>query len=219
MSDNTVFSRRELFRGGSRLVTVGALTMGVGGLLSGCGGGSKLSGLVLDPPPNIGGITLPDVTDGGEKPTPLKADPGRWLLLYLGYTHCPDVCPTSMVDLRDALQKVGNNAKRFTLGFITMDPTRDEPTRLAQYVNQFIPNSRAFRTLDDAQLKKFTNAVGGYYNITPPAEPGKEPIVAHSAQIYAVDAKGLVQVQWAYKTPVDTLTRDLKILAGRQSKP
>ncbi|HUC16826.1 MAG TPA: SCO family protein [Acetobacteraceae bacterium] len=68
-----------------------------------------------------------------------KSFPGKYLLIYFGYTSCPDICPTALADIARAMDRLGPRAARVQSLFITVDPARDTPTRLRKYIAQFSP--------------------------------------------------------------------------------
>ena len=80
-----------------------------------------------------------DLTSGDGVPVSDKSFPGQYLLVYFGYTSCPDVCPTTLSDEADALQKLGAQGNRVQPLFITIDPRRDTPAVVKQYVAAFSP--------------------------------------------------------------------------------
>ncbi len=100
-------------------------------------------------------FSLPD-TDG--KTRTLADYRGKAVVLLFGYTHCPDVCPTTLAELAQALNQLGpDTAKRVQVLFVSVDPKRDTNTVLAQYVSAFDPSFRALRPASDAQLKQVTS--------------------------------------------------------------
>lgn len=93
---------------------------------------------------------------------------GKVVVLFFGYTHCPDVCPTTMAELSQALQQLGpEDAKRVQVLFVTVDPDRDTPALLAQYVPAFNPTFVGLRPADQAQLTKITKDFRVYYAKVP----------------------------------------------------
>ncbi|MDA3005045.1 MAG: SCO family protein [Actinomycetota bacterium] len=117
-------------------VPVGAL------LLVGCGGegageqASGLAGFTRDPVPRVGGVSLPGVGPGGRgKPVPMRAKPGNLLVVYFGFASCPDVCPTTLSDVRGALKRLpADQRKRVEVAMVTVDPTRDTANVMRSYV-------------------------------------------------------------------------------------
>ena len=87
---------------------------------------------------NIGGdFTL---TDGEGKPFALSSLKGKVVVLSFGYTHCPDICPTELLTYSDALKQLGDEAKNVAVVFVSVDPDRDTPELMKQYVKQFHPD-------------------------------------------------------------------------------
>ncbi len=79
------------------------------------------------------------LVDGDNKPVTDQSWPGKYLLVYFGYTFCPDVCPTTLTNVAEALDKMGAKADRIQTLFITVDPRRDIPTVVKQYAAAFSP--------------------------------------------------------------------------------
>ncbi len=97
-------------------------------------------------------FSLPD-TNG--KTRTLADYRGQVVVLVFGYTHCPDVCPTTLAELSQAMQQLGpEKAKHIQVLFVSLDPERDTPSVLAQYAAAFNPLFRALRPADGSQLKK-----------------------------------------------------------------
>lgn len=119
---------------------------------------------------------------------------GKVVVLFFGYTHCPDVCPTTMAELSQALQQLGpEDAKRVQVLFVTVDPDRDTPALLAQYVPAFNPTFVGLRPADQAQLTKITKDFRVYYAKV----PGKTPdsyTMDHTAASYVFDPDGKLRL-------------------------
>lgn len=205
-------------------------------LLAGCGGGtastgdepaaiineaptstSPYGGLVRDPAPQVGNLRLPNLADGGA-PYALRAPQGGLLLVYLGFTHCPDVCPTTLADLRTVLRDLpASERDRIAFAMITVDPARDTARVLVPYVDAFVPGGAALRTADDARLRRIAKALAADYAVTTNAEG--ETDVTHTAFLYAIDDRGRVLVQWPFGTTVDTLRADLATALDQIAPP
>ncbi|OLL33480.1 cytochrome c oxidase assembly protein [Burkholderia sp. SRS-W-2-2016] len=119
---------------------------------------------------------------------------GKVVVLFFGYTHCPDVCPTTMAELSQALQQLGpEDAKRVQVLFVTVDPERDTPQLLAQYVPAFNPTFVGLRPENDAQLAKVAKDFRVYYA----KAPGKTPdsyTMDHTAASYVFDTDGKLRL-------------------------
>jgi protein SCO1/2 len=183
---------------------------------AGCGGGDdhELVGLTRDPEPQVDGTPLPDVADGGT-PFTIKAPAGGLLIVYFGYTNCPDVCPTTLSDLKVALGDLGDDASRVATAMITVDPQRDTAV-LADYVRSFVPDAHALATDDQAALQAVAGPFGVSYQVT--TSPAGEVQVAHSSYLFAVDDAGKLVLTWPVSadaqttTSVKDLAADMKLL-------
>jgi protein SCO1/2 len=176
-----------------------------------CGGDPaphRLAGQVLSPPPDMSSLTLPDATG---QPFALKAAEGGLLLVYFGYTGCPDVCPTTLSDVRTALKRMGSDdAARVRLAMASVDPERDTPRVLSAYVDSFVPGSVALTTLDADALKVVGDAFGAIYRVS--SSPTGAVDVEHSAFLYALDDRGTLRVQWPFGVKAKELADDLTAL-------
>jgi protein SCO1/2 len=195
--------------------------IGVLGALTGCGGGEhELVGLTRDPEPQVDGTAIPDVSDGGT-PFTIRAPQDGLLVVYFGYTNCPDVCPTTLSDLKVALGDLGADASRVETAMVTIDPERDVPV-LAKYVQSFVPGAHALATDDQATLQAVAGAFGVSYQVT--TSPTGEVEVAHSSYLFAVDDAGKLVITWPVSADAKTTTSskdlaaDLRLLL-RQATP
>lgn len=169
--------------------------------------------MVRTPLASVADVSLPDVAHGGADFS-MRASEGGLLIVYFGYTSCPDVCPTTMADLRRAVAELGDDAERVDVAFVTIDPMRDEATKIADYVQVFFPDGSALRTDDQELLMAAAEAFGSGYEITVDAE-GNVLDVDHTAFLYAIDAEGLIQVQWPFGMTSEDMTNDMTYLLER----
>lgn len=199
-----------------RLMAVVAVVFGAAALLAGCGGGEQqdtgLKGFTRDPVPEVGGVSLPDVGPAGRgSERELVASPGRLLVVYFGFTSCPDICPTTLGDIRAALRRLpAAQRKRVEVAMVTVDPKRDTVTVLRNYVGHFFTTWRAYRTTDAAALQRVEQAFGARHSITPRKGGGYD--VVHSATTYVVDARGRVVVEWPFGMPRRDIAADLSTI-------
>ena len=169
-----------------------------------------LAGFVREPTPVVSELSLPDATNGGE-PLTFQARDGELLLVYFGYTSCPDVCPTTLSDVRTALADLGDDdAATIDLAMATVDPDRDVDEVIGGYVQSFVPEAHGLRTTDDAELRAAADAFGVEYSVDTNAEGEVE--VVHSGSLYVVDDQGQLVLTWPFGTPVDDLVNDLRLL-------
>ncbi len=169
-----------------------------------------LAGYVREPTPVVRQLSLPDVTNGGE-PLAFQAPEGQLLLVYFGYTSCPDVCPTTLSDIRTALAELDEeDAATIDLAMATVDPDRDVDEVIGGYVQSFVPDAHGLRTTDDAELRAAADAFGVEYSVDTNEEGEVE--VVHSGSLYVVDDRGQLVLTWPFGTPVDDLVNDLRLL-------
>ena len=179
-------------------------------LLAACGSGTpgELTGMVREPPPSVGSVSLPDASTGGMFTTVPAA--GELLLVYFGYTNCPDVCPTTLADLRTAVRELGDDGARIDVAMATVDPGRDDGRRLTDYVQTFFPGAHALRTDDPDELARAASAFGVSYAVSENTDGYVE--VEHSGFLYAVDSSGVIRVQWPFGVSAEDLESDLALL-------
>ena len=110
---------------------------------------TSLSGITRPEPLQVGDVTVPDATTGGEGGDfAMKAAPGELLIAYFGYTSCPDICPTTLADLRTAFEQVGPESERIDVAMVTVDPERDRGPKLSNYLSSFFTRYHALREPD-----------------------------------------------------------------------
>lgn len=137
---------------------------------------------------------------------------GRAVVMFFGYTHCPDVCPTTMAELNQVMQKLGpDDAKRVQVIFVTVDPQRDTPELMGQYVPAFNPAFVGLRPADDAALKALTKSFRVVVNKVEGSTPTNYTI-DHTAGIYVFDPNGQLRLFMRPDEPVDAMAKDLKTL-------
>lgn len=179
--------------------------------LSACGGEPEaFTGYARTPTPNMAEVSLPAVgVDGSEQPFRFVAEPDHLLLVYFGYTSCPDVCPTTLTDVRRALDDMGDDADRVDLAMATIDTAVDTPEILNSYVRSFVPDATAIRSTDDAALRAATDAFGADYGTE---EVDGEQHVYHTGFLYAVDDTGDLVMTWPFGAPSDAIRSDIERL-------
>ena len=138
--------------------------------------------------------------------------------MYFGYTHCPDICPTTFSDLRLAMEALGDLADRTTVVFVTADPGRDTAEILDTYVGSFVDRYSVVRLEDPDELAALEAEFQASTSLGPVQEDGTYD-VGHTAITYGVDSAGLVQVEWPFGTPPDSFAHDLKLLLEQSDNP
>lgn len=150
------------------------------------------------------------LVDQNGKPRALADFRGKLVAVFFGYTHCPDVCPTTLSDFAMALKKMGKDASRVQVIFVTVDPARDTPKLLAQYVPAFNPSFLGMYT-DEAGTTALAKEYKIFYQKQPPDKNGHYA-VDHSAGTYVYDTHGKLRLYMAYAEGPDAISKDLSQL-------
>jgi protein SCO1/2 len=133
------------------------------------------------------------------------------MLVYFGYTYCPDVCPTVLIRIGNALDELGSLADRIQPIFITVDPDRDTATHLAQYMAGFNSHIVGLRG-DPDQIRAAARQFHVYYR--PRSLGNGEYSVDHSSYLYLMAPNGRFARLLADSLPADQLAQTLRTLAG-----
>ncbi|HWU77145.1 MAG TPA: SCO family protein [Rhodanobacter sp.] len=137
---------------------------------------------------------------------------GKVVLLYFGYTHCPDVCPLTMAHLHVVMQRLGKLADGARILFVSVDPTRDTPAVLHAYVNAFDSHATGLTGKPgtiEALVKRYRSA----FTREPASKDGSYE-VSHSSAIYVFDRDGKPRVLYTPADAQDDLVHDLRLLLG-----
>lgn len=171
--------------------------------------GTRVEGKVL-----IGGPFTLTGTDG--KQVTDRDFRGKLMLVFFGYTHCPDVCPTELQNMSEALDKLGPDASQVAPIFVSVDPARDTPQTLSAYVGNFGHRIIALTGSPD-QVASAAKAYRVYFR---KAEGGPDDYtVDHSAFVYLMDREGNYLTHFLFNAPADTVASTIKkyIAAGNAS--
>jgi protein SCO1 len=154
------------------------------------------------------------LTDHTGKPQTLENFKGKVVLVSFGFTHCPDVCPTTLANWAEAIKQLGDAGKDVQGLFVTVDPERDTPALLSQYVPAFNPTFLGL--LGNAEQ---TKAAATEFKVIYQKAAGATPetyTVDHSTATYVFDRAGRVRLMATHNTPVSALTSDLKVLLAQK---
>ena len=175
-------------------------------------GGDTLFGYVPPSTKNSANVT---VTEAGEStPFKLRAAEGGLLIVYFGYTHCPDVCPTTLVAIKNAKKKVGAAlATKVDLAMVTVDPERDTADVLPRYLSSFTDRYHALIPASDAELRAAQKPFGATSSVTKTADG--EVKVVHGGTAYIVDEHGDVVDEWPFGLDAASMAHDLGILLNQ----
>ncbi|MGZ8291290.1 MAG: SCO family protein [Telluria sp.] len=150
------------------------------------------------------------LTDHNGKPRTMADFKGKVVIVFFGFTQCPDVCPTTLSEMAGAMQALGKQADDVQVLFITVDPERDTQALLAQYVPAFDKRFLGLRGTPEQ-----TTQVAKEFKVFFAKVPGKQPgsyTMDHTAASYVFDRNGKVRLFVRYGQGVEPLVHDLKQL-------
>ncbi len=154
------------------------------------------------------------LTDHNGQPRRLADFKGKAVVLFFGYTQCPDVCPTTLSNLRETMILLGDDAKRVQVLFATVDPARDTPELLAQYVPAFNPGFLGLYG-DEKTIAAVAKDFKVFYAKQPGSTPGSYS-VDHSTGSFAFDPQGKLRLLLRHGETPANVAADLKLLlAGK----
>lgn len=181
-------------------------------VLASCGSSStSLIGLQREDPLDVSTATITEVTrDGATSEFSFRARPDELLVVFFGYTYCPDVCPTSLAELRNAIRRLGTDGDKVSVAFVTVDPERDSAERLHDFVGTYIPRFHVLRTTDWAMLDRVKDAFLASSSVT--TNEDGETEVTHTGTAYVVDENGIVVDELPFGIGADGMSNDLRIL-------
>ena len=136
---------------------------------------------------------------------------GKVVMMFFGYTQCPDVCPTTLTEMQQVMTILGPQSDKVQVLFVTVDPQRDTATILKQYVPAFDPRFLGLRPADDAALEKVAKDFKIYYKKVPGVSSGSYTM-DHTAGSYAFDPDGRLRLYIKHAQGPETLAHDLKEL-------
>lgn len=138
---------------------------------------------------------------------------GKFVLIYFGYTFCPDVCPTTLADLHKALNLLGKDRDQIQVLMVTVDPERDTLPVLSDYVTHFDPTFIALRGTS-AETAQVATQFGIYYEKAE-GDSSLGYLVNHTATVMVIDRKGFLRLVFPYGTSAEDMADDLKYLLWR----
>lgn len=151
------------------------------------------------------------LTDHNGKTVSLKAFAGKVVVVFFGYTQCPDVCPTTMAELAEIRKALGKDGSRLQAVFVTLDPQRDTPEVLKAYMGNFDPTFLALRPTSEAQLAALAKDFKMYYKKVE-GKSATSYTMDHSAGSYVYDTKGQLRLFTQYGSGAAALTADIQQL-------
>ena len=190
-------------------------------LLTGCEKSSPNNPSTIQRPPakfrltNITGSSPSlefSLTDSAsQKPVTGNSYRGKYVLMYFGYTHCPDVCPTTLVRMSRSMKQLGERlAKNIQILFVTLDPSRDSAKLMTEYVHNFGPNIAGLRGTD-AQTRDITDRYRITYGKGKSDKNGNYEVV-HGSAIYIFGKDGKARLMAKPDDPASSISHDLRML-------
>lgn len=150
------------------------------------------------------------VTAQGQ-PFRLSNQQGHIVMVFFGYTSCPDICPTTLSEARRVLEDLGEDGVHIRYVFVTVDPERDTPDRLASYIASFHPAIIGL-TGDPATLAAVQEDYGVVAERQELEGSAIGYIINHTARVFLVDQQGNLRLSYAYGTPTSDIVSDLRQL-------
>lgn len=166
------------------------------------------SGTVMQAPtaaPSMTGLVWDDGT-----PVDVTELGGELVLVYFGYTSCPDVCPTTMVSVDRALDRIGEDVDRVRVLMISIDPARDGPARVGEYVRSFDPAFRGVSGSAEA-VERVASTYGIFFAQDEPLEGGGYTM-SHTSTLLGIDPDGHLRIVWPSVLDPDALAADISEL-------
>jgi protein SCO1/2 len=169
------------------------------------------AGTPIEPPVVLTDFSLPGSEGAATSLSDLR---GKVVLLFFGYTFCPDVCPTTLGDLKRVRAELGDKADQLAVLMVSVDPERDTPEVLSRYMAAF---GEGFIGLsgDEATLRRIGKEYGLYYQRQGAADSSAGYLVDHSSATYLVDPSGQLRMVYGYGTPSEVFVPDIeRFMAG-----
>jgi protein SCO1/2 len=178
------------------------------GITAGCAAsGQTLHGNVYENPGQAPDFTLPSTT--GTDFT-LSGETGNLVLLYFGYTFCPDICPATLAQLRLVISDANVDPSQMRVVMITVDPARDTLPVLKEYLARFNPAFIGLRG-EGTQLERVLAAYGVYAAIDPESDP-ENYLMTHTARVFLIDPNGQLVTNYSFDTPLEDIQQDIENL-------
>lgn len=151
------------------------------------------------------------LTDFNNQQFELRSLRGKVILIFFGYTSCPDVCPTTLSKLSAVYKRLGSDAGRVKTLYITVDPERDTPAVLRADLGNFGVDALGL-TGTKPEIDKVVHLYGASYEIIPTPESEDKYTVAHSTTLYAVDTQGRTRILFPYEATVDQIVSGIQTI-------
>jgi len=156
------------------------------------------------------------LTDFNNQRFELSSLRGEAVLIFFGYTSCPDVCPTTLSKLSSVYKRLGADSPRVKTLYITVDPNRDTPAVLKEDLSSFQVDAIGL-TGTKAEIDKVVGLYGASYEIIPLPDSAAKYSVAHSTTLYGLDGEGRTRILFPYGASIDDIVRGVKEILAPNS--
>lgn len=136
---------------------------------------------------------------------------GQYIVLYFGYTTCPDICPTTLADLGKAVKLLGDSAAKVQVIFVTVDPERDTISRLADYLAYFGPEIIGMRS-SPAETERIASQFGVVYEKRYASNSATDYLIDHSSAVIVLDPARRPQLMFPFGVTAEQIASDLTAL-------
>lgn len=172
-------------------------------------GPDTLIGYVPPTTKSVASVTVTEIVDGAPRPFSFRAGAGEILVVIFGYTNCPDICPATLANLKNARKKLGDDASRVDIAMVTVDPERDTPAIMPRYLSSFTDRFHAVIPSSQDELRAAEDVFQASSSVT---KVDGRIEVSHTGTAYAVNELGEVVVEWPFGIDVPSLVSDLEML-------
>ncbi len=166
------------------------------------------AGTVIQSPEPAPEFTL---TGPNGQPVSLSDFKGKTVAMFFGYTSCPDVCPTTLSAASQAIKKLGARGENVQFLMVTVDPERDTPEKLNQYVTNFNPRFKGLWGTPE-EIAKVAALYGIYYEKVPGVRPDLYTM-DHTATVLVIDKNGRLKLVLPFETSIDAMASDLEYIS------
>lgn len=168
--------------------------------------GIDYRGTVYQPPLELMDFTLPASTGQDLSLSDMR---GQWVLMFFGYTRCPDVCPITLNEFRQVKAELGDGADAVNFLFISVDSPRDTPDVIGTYLARFDSDFIGMSGEDDV-LERITDDYSLFYERH--TDEGEYYSVDHTGRSYLIDPQGMLRISYAYGTTSDVIADTIRDL-------
>ncbi|MCB8923604.1 MAG: SCO family protein [Ardenticatenaceae bacterium] len=171
-------------------------------------GPPEFHGMVIQAPQPANNFTLYGADD---QPISLRDFRGKTVLLYFGYTFCPDVCPATMVELKQMMADLGNDAENVQVIMISVDPERDTPASLQDYVSHFHPSFIGLTGHNEDEVLAVTTPLGVFYE-KHEGTAASGYLIDHTATVSVIDKEGYLRLVYPFGVTGSEMAADLRYI-------